>query len=420
MQKVLESARSSSPNPLGDSGNFLTGSRTAQVQKALRRPVLALKPIANLRRPSQQSLQSNSPRQYVNDGTIRRLTSNKWAVRKQAFAGGKQDSSRLLKQIRKQIIFSAACRQNQMNATITTPEIYGMKIPKAGEGMHNIVVDMEYIPFHDVCYIVLEHDKAIHEWLIESAISIVDYELTQCTTIALKELLPEFQAKAKTILGPVRRPGQPGAAAHRPRHYTRPGGVASASAAPGRSPGGSVTARSRTGSAPGAETSGHRGGCHGHAPARAAAWPGRGAHRGGGARRRGRGVFTLTEATLVTDHWGADRYAAVNGVFNAPLTAAGAIAPSIGAAIAAATGSYPVLFVILAAAAAAGAALAAAAPARWPGAGRVMRQAKARGIHPNGGGRLSPVPLDARPGLALPARSHLCSLFIDSILTELS
>jgi MFS family permease len=76
-----------------------------------------------------------------------------------------------------------------------------------------------------------------------------------------------------------------------------------------------------------------------------------------------RGVFTLTEATLVTDHWGPGRYAAVNGVFNAPLTAAGAIAPSIGAAIAAAVGSYPVLFVILAAAAAAGAALATAVPA---------------------------------------------------------
>jgi len=75
-----------------------------------------------------------------------------------------------------------------------------------------------------------------------------------------------------------------------------------------------------------------------------------------------RGVFTLTEATLVADHWGADRYAAVNGVFNAPLTAAGALAPSIGAAIAAATGSYPALFAILAAAAAAGAALAALAP----------------------------------------------------------
>jgi len=79
-----------------------------------------------------------------------------------------------------------------------------------------------------------------------------------------------------------------------------------------------------------------------------------------------RGVFTLTEATLVADHWGADRYAAVNGVFNAPLTAAGALAPSIGAAIAAATGSYPALFAILAAAAAAGAVLAAVAPSPQP------------------------------------------------------
>ncbi len=77
-----------------------------------------------------------------------------------------------------------------------------------------------------------------------------------------------------------------------------------------------------------------------------------------------RGVFTLTEATLVADHWGPDRYAAVNGVFNAPLTAAGALAPCIGAAIAAATGSYPALFAILAATVAAGAALAALAP--WP------------------------------------------------------
>ena len=79
-----------------------------------------------------------------------------------------------------------------------------------------------------------------------------------------------------------------------------------------------------------------------------------------------RGLFTLTEATLVTDYWGPGRYAAVNGVFNAPLTAAGAIAPSIGAAVAAAVGSYPVLFVILAAAAAAGAALAATVPPGQP------------------------------------------------------
>jgi MFS family permease len=76
-----------------------------------------------------------------------------------------------------------------------------------------------------------------------------------------------------------------------------------------------------------------------------------------------RGIFTLTEATLVADHWGAGRYAVINGVFNAPLTAAGAVAPTAGAAIAALTGSYPAMFAVLAAVAAAGAALAATSPA---------------------------------------------------------
>jgi MFS family permease len=81
-----------------------------------------------------------------------------------------------------------------------------------------------------------------------------------------------------------------------------------------------------------------------------------------------RGVFTLTEATLVADYWGAERYAVINGVFNAPLIAAGAIAPAAGAGIAAAAGSYPALFSVLAATAAAGAALAATSPAPAAGA----------------------------------------------------
>ena len=87
-----------------------------------------------------------------------------------------------------------------MAAIISTPEIYGIRVPKAGEVMGNIVVDMEYIPFHDVSHIVLEYDKAIHEWLIESAISIVDYELTKSMTRALKDVLPDFHAKAQSLL----------------------------------------------------------------------------------------------------------------------------------------------------------------------------------------------------------------------------
>jgi hypothetical protein len=57
-----------------------------------------------------------------------------------------------------------------------------------------------------------------------------------------------------------------------------------------------------------------------------------------------------------------DRYAVFDGVFNAPLIAAGALAPALGADIAATDGTYPVLFVILAAAAASGAVLAATTP----------------------------------------------------------
>ena len=62
-----------------------------------------------------------------------------------------------------------------------------------------------------------------------------------------------------------------------------------------------------------------------------------------------RGLFTLLQATLVSDLWGPERYARLNGVFNAPLTAAQAVAPSVGVATAGALGGYPQLFVALAA-----------------------------------------------------------------------
>lgn len=85
-----------------------------------------------------------------------------------------------------------------MNATISTPEIYGLKVPRAGEES-NIVVDMEYIPFHDVAFIMLEEDKAVNEWLINAAISVVDYELTISSSAPLKEVMPEFHKKADSI-----------------------------------------------------------------------------------------------------------------------------------------------------------------------------------------------------------------------------
>ncbi|UUW88716.1 MFS transporter [Pimelobacter simplex] len=60
-----------------------------------------------------------------------------------------------------------------------------------------------------------------------------------------------------------------------------------------------------------------------------------------------RGLFTLIGATVVSDHWGPERYAALNGVYNAPLGVAAALSPAFGSAIAAATGSHTALFVIL-------------------------------------------------------------------------
>ena len=105
-----------------------------------------------------------------------------------------------------------------------------------------------------------------------------------------------------------------------------------------------------------------------------------------------RGVFTLTEATVVSDYWGPHRYAVLNGVFNAPLIAAGAVAPSIGVAIASVSGSYPALFAILAVIAAAGAALAAAAPSPPASecedetAGRVRKRPRAWGRAARRGG----------------------------------
>ncbi|GAA4162045.1 MFS transporter [Gryllotalpicola daejeonensis] len=65
-----------------------------------------------------------------------------------------------------------------------------------------------------------------------------------------------------------------------------------------------------------------------------------------------RGLFTLVNATLPAELWGPERYPAISGVYQAPLAAAGGLAPGAGAAIAAVAGGYPALFEILAALAA--------------------------------------------------------------------
>jgi len=72
-----------------------------------------------------------------------------------------------------------------------------------------------------------------------------------------------------------------------------------------------------------------------------------------------RGTATLLQATVVADRWGSARYGALSGWFAAPITAAAAVAPWAGTAIAEALGSYPAMFAVLAVLVAAAAGLAA-------------------------------------------------------------
>jgi MFS family permease len=61
-----------------------------------------------------------------------------------------------------------------------------------------------------------------------------------------------------------------------------------------------------------------------------------------------RGTATLLQATVVADRWGSARYGALSGWFVAPITAAAALAPWAGTALAEALGSYPAMFAGLA------------------------------------------------------------------------
>lgn len=63
----------------------------------------------------------------------------------------------------------------------------------------------------------------------------------------------------------------------------------------------------------------------------------------------GRGLFTLLQATAITDRWGTAHYGRLNGVLSAPAVFASALAPWAGAALAEAFGGYSSVFLVLAA-----------------------------------------------------------------------
>lgn len=60
-----------------------------------------------------------------------------------------------------------------------------------------------------------------------------------------------------------------------------------------------------------------------------------------------RGVFTLLQATAVTDRWGARYYGQLTGLLSAPLTITMALAPFAGAALAGLLGGYATTFLVL-------------------------------------------------------------------------
>jgi MFS family permease len=61
-----------------------------------------------------------------------------------------------------------------------------------------------------------------------------------------------------------------------------------------------------------------------------------------------RGIYTLVQATAVTDRWGPAAYGTLNGILTAPALAASAVAPFAGAALASLLGSYAEAFHVLA------------------------------------------------------------------------
>ena len=61
-----------------------------------------------------------------------------------------------------------------------------------------------------------------------------------------------------------------------------------------------------------------------------------------------RGMFTLLQATAISDRWGTANYGRLNGLFSAPMALTGALAPWAGTSLAAVLGGYPAVFATLA------------------------------------------------------------------------
>ncbi|MGW0006720.1 MFS transporter [Nocardia grenadensis] len=71
-----------------------------------------------------------------------------------------------------------------------------------------------------------------------------------------------------------------------------------------------------------------------------------------------RGVFTLIQATAITDRWGTTHYGRLNGLLSAPVVIVSALAPWAGTVLSAWTGSYANAYLVLGVIAALAAAIA--------------------------------------------------------------
>lgn len=71
-----------------------------------------------------------------------------------------------------------------------------------------------------------------------------------------------------------------------------------------------------------------------------------------------RGIFTLVQATAVSDRWGVRGYGRLNGLLSAPVLLAAAIAPFVGSALAELIGGQARAFLVLAVVSAAAAVIA--------------------------------------------------------------
>ncbi len=61
-----------------------------------------------------------------------------------------------------------------------------------------------------------------------------------------------------------------------------------------------------------------------------------------------RGAQTLVQASSVTDRWGTRDYGSINGVYAAPVTAVGALAPILGIVVAQGLGSFAAMALAMA------------------------------------------------------------------------